>query len=251
LSNAVKYNKHGGRVDLSVEVAANRVVFKIADTGIGFTADQLRHLYEPFNRLGQELSPTPGTGIGLLITERLVKLMGGVLNVTSAPHEGTTFSFDLPLAQTIPSSNSISPVKLSNPSDTHYGQRHVLYVEDNPINCEIMAAILSYRPQIDLHYAHALSEAKARLDGDSVDLILLDMQLPDGSGMELLEWMQAQPMYRPVPVVMVSADASDESMRASIASGARGYLKKPVDVAETLGILDELLQTRAQNKTGA
>jgi signal transduction histidine kinase len=98
LSNAIKYNQPGGTVSLITQHQDGCVVFKVEDTGLGLSPDQLRQLFEPFNRLGREASGLPGTGIGLVICQRLVALMGGELEVQSVEGEGSVFGFKLPLA---------------------------------------------------------------------------------------------------------------------------------------------------------
>ncbi|HET8694945.1 MAG TPA: ATP-binding protein, partial [Aquabacterium sp.] len=256
LSNAVKYNRAEGSVHLTVVRQNQRIVFTVSDTGIGMTENQLQHLYEPFNRLGRESSQTPGTGIGLLITQRLVELMGDSLTVHSSPGQGSAFSFALPAAATA-DSDSVprTPSTEITPAQANYGPRQVLYVEDNPINSEIMAAILAFRPQIDISYAATLAEAKTALLKHSADLILLDVQLPDGSGLDLVEWLHRDGNQPDIPILVVSADASDESSRSAGRLGVAGYLHKPLDVTQTLSMIDHLLEpassSDASSKTGA
>ncbi|TBO27891.1 HAMP domain-containing protein [Aquabacterium lacunae] len=98
MSNALKYNRSGGRVDVSLVPSQGRLAVEVRDTGLGMSADQLGHLFEPFNRLGREHSGLPGTGIGLVISQRLLHMMGGHLQVRSEEQVGTTFSFELPMA---------------------------------------------------------------------------------------------------------------------------------------------------------
>ncbi len=96
LSNAVKYNRNGGRIDVRCSATAGQTVrVSVQDTGQGLSAEQLTQLFEPFNRLGQESGPTPGTGVGLVISKRLVELMGGRVGVDSTVGLGSTFWFEL------------------------------------------------------------------------------------------------------------------------------------------------------------
>jgi len=99
LSNAIKYSRRGGAVQLRVDTAtAGRVRFSVEDQGIGMTPAQLERLFNPFDRLGQERTTTPGTGLGLVIARSIVIQMGGVLEVASEPRIGTTISIELPVA---------------------------------------------------------------------------------------------------------------------------------------------------------
>jgi signal transduction histidine kinase len=99
LSNAVKYNRPQGRILIELTQDEGAVLIHVADTGNGLTPDQVAHLFEPFNRLGVEKHAIEGTGIGLVITKRLIELMGGEILVKSTPGIGSTFSLALPLAR--------------------------------------------------------------------------------------------------------------------------------------------------------
>lgn len=251
LSNAIKYNRSEGLVELVLEVRDQTVQFSVRDTGIGLSEHQMRHLFEPFNRLGKEFSNTPGTGIGLLISKKLIHMMGGHLNVTSAPDQGSTFSFSLPRQGDSSKPDALEPfnepvaqaLKLAGPDQVSYGERAVLYVEDIATNCEIMSGILAFRPQIDLSFADSLEQARQLIAAHRYDLILLDMQLPDGHGLELLRALRQQPETQTTPVLIVSADATEEASAKARQSGAQDYLRKPLDVLKTLALVDQYLHT--------
>jgi len=254
LSNAIKYNRTNGSVELTLEAEGATVRFEVKDTGIGLSEHQLQHIFEPFNRLGREFSSTPGTGIGLLISKKLVTMMGGHLSVASAPDQGSTFSFAL--ARHATDHNALTaPVtalrdeppaayeSLREPEKASYGARTVLYVEDIATNCEIMGGILAFRPQIDLSFATTIEEAKGLLQSHQYDLILLDMQLPDGNGLDLLTSLRKQPETAQTPVVIVSADATEEATIKARRTGAQDYLRKPLDVHRTLALIDKYLRS--------
>ena len=121
--------------------------------------------------------------------------------------------------------------------------RTVLYVEDIATNCEIMGGILAFRPQIDLSFATTIEEAKGLLQSHQYDLILLDMQLPDGNGLDLLTSLRKQPETAQTPVVIVSADATEEATIKARHTGAQDYLRKPLDVHRTLALIDKYLRS--------
>ncbi|MDI1258682.1 ATP-binding protein [Aquabacterium sp.] len=244
LSNAVKYNRRGGQVSLILQAHDGQLTFRVRDTGMGMTREQVEHLFEPFNRLGRENTATPGTGIGLVICKRLLELMGSSLSVRTIDKEGSEFQFTLPAtgsiqAQSIPA----SPIQDAKP-----GQRKVLYVEDRQTNRDTMTAMLGLRPQIDLIFEHSAQAAKDRLEREAFDLVMLDLQLPDGHGLNLLAWLsEDRPPPRP-PVVIVSADVSADTKARAERAGAVSYLQKPLDLKLTLEMLDSLLHMDAAGK---
>ncbi len=239
LSNAVKYNQPGGRVSLLAQRHDKLVRFSIEDTGIGMTPAQVQHLFEPFNRLGRESSQTAGSGIGLVITKRLLELMGSELKLTTTEQQGSTFYFDLPLstANVEAHDEPMPPVPQSDLHET----RKVLYVEDNAANGEIMAAILNLRPCIDLTLETTVRSALARLEAESFDLVLLDMHLPDGTGLDILAWLSQHERLRDTAVVIVSADITPATIALAAQAGAHTYLNKPLDLKHTLSVVDSLL----------
>jgi PAS domain S-box-containing protein len=242
LSNAVKYNRPGGSVTVQVQAAAGDgdtwVEVSVADSGLGMTGEQLGALFEPYNRLGRESSGIEGTGIGLVISRRLAELMGGTLVAQSHAGVGSTFTLRLPAAGPLRLPEATRP---STDVPLAYHHRRVHYIEDNETNVEVMRGILAQRPQI------VLSVSALGLDGlDAVrrqrpDLILLDMQLPDISGLELLRHLKQDDEHGDIPVVVVSADATPAHIEQALTLGAARYVTKPVAVADFLAVLDALL----------
>ncbi len=241
LSNAVKYNNEGGRVHIAARLRPHDTVeIAVTDTGLGMTAEQLGELFQPFNRLGRERSAQEGTGIGLVISQRLAELMGGSLRVRSIAGEGSSFILTLPQAvepDTVPS--HLDPMLTASPE---YHQRIVHYVEDNETNVEVMRGILAQRPQVVMEVSGTGAEALQAIRARQPDLILLDMHLPDMNGYELLEALKADPDTEAVPVVVVSADATARQIEMALLAGARLYLTKPVSVTELLAAVDEVLE---------
>ena len=244
LSNAVKYNVDGGRVDIVARVVPGSMVeIEVIDSGPGLSPQQLAELFQPFNRLGRESSGIEGTGIGLVISQRLAELMGGALRARSTEGEGSTFVLTLPLAVDIDPTTAERHDE-TQPDLPRYRRRHVLYVEDNETNAEVMRGILLQRTQVELRIAGTAEDAFAALDVHTPDLILLDMHLPDMDGLELLERLKSTASTAPIPVVVVSADATAERIGDALSGGAERYLTKPVNVAELLGVVDELLEAQ-------
>ncbi len=242
LSNAVKYNVEGGRIHVSSRhVGAERVEISVTDTGMGMTPEQLAQLFQPFNRLGRERSTQQeGTGIGLVIAQRLAELMGGSLHARSVTGQGSSFFLTLP-GVIDPDTVRSDLVGLDTPS-ADYHRRIVHYVEDNETNVEVMRGILAQRPQVQMEVSINGLDSLPAMRLLRPDLILLDMHLPDISGLELLRHLKADPRMLGIPVVVVSADALAQQIDAALEAGASHYLTKPVSVAELLGVVDALLE---------
>jgi PAS domain S-box-containing protein len=242
LSNAVKYNIDGGRIHVSARaVARDTVEITVTDTGLGMTAHQLAQLFQPFNRLGRERSTMEGTGIGLVISQRLAELMGGALRARSTAGEGSSFVLTLPRAETPVGEAPPAPQPVA--AGSNYHQRTVHYVEDNETNVEVMRGILSRRPQVQLDVSVTGLDGLASIRQRRPDLILLDMHLPDIDGMELLRHLKADAKTADIPVVVVSADALPAQIEIAMQAGAQQYLTKPVSVNQLLAVVDAVLES--------
>ena len=240
LSNAVKYNVDRGRVELALSVHDDDVVVQVSDTGSGLDEQQLGRLFAPFDRLGLEGSGIEGTGIGLVITKRLLELMHGRIAIESRPGEGTRVTVHLPRADTGRGSAVASRVEPLE-SDPEVGG-DVVYVEDNEVNALLMGAVFGLRPACGLQVCRTLEDARQTIARQRPQLVLVDLHLPDGSGLALLEWLRTDPVLASIPAVVLSADATREQRDAALRAGARDYLTKPIQVGETLRVIDELLR---------
>ena len=242
LSNAVKYNREGGQVTLSTrrvsQDGSDMIEIAVADTGMGLTPEQLAALFQPYNRLGRERSDIEGTGIGLVISRGLAELMGGSLLAASEPDKGSVFTLSLPAAE-----SAEAPLERHTDTTTApYHRRLVHYVEDNETNVEVMRGVFAQRPQIELEVSTLGLDGMVAIKARRPDLILLDMQLPDISGLELLRHMKLDDAMADIPVVVVSADATPQQTQAALTSGALHYVTKPLDVARFLAVVDQILE---------
>jgi PAS domain S-box-containing protein len=240
LSNAVKYNVEGGSVIVASRMAdEGRIALDVIDTGAGMNPQQVAQLFQPFNRLGQAGGPVEGTGIGLVISLRLAELMGGTLHARSAVGMGSTFTLELPRAAVARAPRLADDDDLVEPAA--YRRRVIHYVEDNETNAEVMRGILALRPQVELEISTLGLDGLAAIKRRRPSLVLLDMQLPDIDGLELLRHLQAGADTSDIPVIVVSADATEARISQAIAAGATHYLTKPVNVPTFLAAVDSVL----------
>lgn len=236
LSNAAKYNAAQGSVTVRCERRGEWVRLSVADTGRGMAPENLAKLFQPFERLGEELGQVEGTGIGLALTKQLAELMGARLGVDSREGVGSVFWVDLPCAdapvaqETAPAQHQIRSVALD-----------VLYVEDNPSNIAVMSAFLDQHPNVRLRTAGDGTSGLALARERRPDIVLLDIHLPGMGGYEVLRQLRADPKLQSVPVVALSADAMPHDLQRGRAAGFDHYIAKPIDLVELLRVLNGLM----------
>jgi len=241
LDNAVKYTPAGGLVWIDAQAAHDEalgptVVLEVGDTGVGLDADQLGHLFEPFNRLGAEKSNIEGTGIGLVLSRRLVELMEGDLLISSKLGLGTVATLLLKATEA-PSTRPRPQLPPSQHGPLGASLR-VLYAEDDEVNVELIRQVLSLRPAVELRVATNGARALEMARRDPPDLMLVDMNLGDMTGIELAGALQESPQTADLRLVALSADALPEQISATLAAGFETYLTKPVDFRKFLEVLD-------------
>ena len=239
LSNAIKFNHDDGSVTVGVEDHGHGWVrVTVTDTGPGITPENVKKLFEPFERLDADVSNVQGTGLGLALSKGLIEAMGGVIGVDSVPGRHSTFWFELAAgpADHAADERDVGDVD-ADPGSSTGGM--LLYIEDNLTNIRLIEQLLKQRPQIRLLTAlqGSLGIELARQHGP--DLILLDVHLADLSGDVVLHRLLKDPRTADIPVVIVSADASDGQIQSFRQAGAHDYLTKPFDIHRLLAIVDE------------
>jgi CheY-like chemotaxis protein/nitrogen-specific signal transduction histidine kinase len=244
LSNAIKYNQPGGQVAVDWTVRqSDRLRITVRDTGAGMSAEQLGQLFQPFNRLGRESGAEEGTGIGLVVTKRLVDLMGGAIGVDSEVGVGSTFWIEFALT---------SPKQLHHDdADTAdqallqvrdgLPQRTVLYVEDNPANLDLVEQLIARRPNLQLLSAANGSLGVEFARAHQPALVLMDINLHGISGVTALKILQADPSTAHIPVIALSANAMPNEIQRGLEAGFVRYLTKPINVSQFMQTLDEVL----------
>jgi len=244
--NAVKYNREGGSVRVSVQPGAESVVIEIADTGLGMTHEQLDQLFEPFNRLGREHSEIEGTGIGLVLTRQLLVLMQGDLAIESEAGRGTTVRVTLQQADAVSQRGDLvtRPAAWQGEAGTEHPEGVVLYIEDNPINLLIVEQLLLGWPGIRLVQAETGQQGIELAQSLQPDLVLLDMRLPDMSGPQILNAFKADPRTAELRVVALSASAMPDEVALARRCGAFDYWTKPLDFDRFMADLKRLLAVK-------
>jgi len=208
------------------------------------SGDDIGKLFVPFERLGAARTRIEGTGIGLVLSKQLVEAMGGQIGVWSTPGQGSTFWIELPLVPNPLQSAQEQPETSTLQTEiTPEGERKtVLYIEDNLANLQLIETLLEARPDVRLLSAMQGSTGLDLAFEHSPDLILLDLDLPDFNGDEVLRRLRADARTRSTPVVIISADATPGQIERLLAAGAKTYLTKPLNVKEFLSVLDESLK---------
>lgn len=246
ISNAYKYNRVGGTIEIACDkTAGGNIRLTVKDTGVGIAADQLQHIFEPFNRLGAEYSSIEGTGIGLTITRQLVEMMGGQIGIESTPGAGSTFWIDLPLwdpARDNQADADAEPSATPVPHRTVPKEKYsLLYIEDNPANMLLVESIIQQVADYNLITATEAEEGIQLARLHRPDLILLDINLPGMNGYQVMEQLSAMQETRDIPVIAVTANAMSNDIQHGMNSGFKDYITKPINVATFLNVIEQWL----------
>lgn len=246
LNNAIKYNRDNGKVSIKSvivpDMQGSKIRLMIKDTGLGIAENDLAKVFMPFERIGAENHAIEGTGLGLAVVKQLTELMGGTVGVESIEGQGTTFWIDL--AESI---SELQRVKangdlhqINSIADAITG--NILYVEDNASNVELIEQIIkAKRKDIRLDIVMYGKQALPRAKEIRPALILLDLNLPDIHGAEVLNLLKADAATATIPVIVISADAMPAQISKLKESGASDYLTKPIEVTELLKVIDHYL----------
>jgi PAS domain S-box-containing protein len=242
LSNAIKYNKAGGTVAVECTPGSPETIrISVRDSGVGLAAEQLAHIFQPFNRLGQESGAEPGTGIGLVVSKRLVECMGGSIGVESTPGQGSVFWFELKRMAQATDGNAAASNTTRPPDDPPRPLSTLLYIEDSPANLMLVEDLVSRRPDIRLLSAKDGNSGIERARIALPDVILMDIGLPGISGFQVLKMLAEDPATARIPVLAISANALPGDISKGLEAGFFRYLTKPFRVDEFMDTLDAAL----------
>jgi PAS domain S-box-containing protein len=249
MSNAVKFTNPGGKIRLTVTQQEDTpdgraaFVFRILDTGIGMSADFLKHIYEPFEReRTSTVSGLQGTGLGMTITKNIVEMMHGTIAIASEPDQGTEVTICLQFKKA-----DALPQKLQIAKDGSFQGQRILLVEDNELNREIAVTILEEAGFQVVCAANGLDavEKIRHAAPDAYDLILMDIQMPVMNGYEASRCIRTldDPVKSSIPILAMTADAFDDDRRRALAAGMNGHLTKPIRVPELYKMIGQILKS--------
>ena len=250
LSNAIKYNRRGGSVAVKVErQAGDAVKLSVRDTGCGLTRAELAVLFEPFTRFGADRVGVEGTGIGLTIVRALVRGMGGTIAVASTPGQGTVFEVVLSASagNTVAASPELSGESSGRGPASDAGERsgQILYIEDNPVNVLLVEELIRSVGGLTLVSEATGGAGVAKARAMRPDLVLVDLQLPDFDGYEVLRRLRDDPATEAIRCVALSANALPEDIERGLAAGFTDYWTKPIDFGAFVPALKRLFPAPA------
>ncbi len=232
IGNAIKFSPPGSSVEVDAQPDASGawVLVSVRDDGAGIAAERMASLFQPFTRLPEKGAHTEGSGLGLAISQRLALAMGGRIDVASEPGRGSVFTLRLAATdlEPLPSGDTGFGMLEALQSPPTFAGR-VLYIEDEPINALLMQQFCSAYPGLELTVASTGGEGLALARALIPQLVLLDMNLPDMSGHQVLEALRSDPATAAIRIVALSADALDEHKHAARAVGFDDYWTKPID----------------------
>ncbi len=225
ISNAVKFT-HTGSVELRVSLDSGKLIAAVTDTGVGIPAEKLDGIFDSFRQGDGGLSRAyPGLGLGLALTHRLVSVMGGAISVQSEVGRGSTFTVELPFRGA--TEQSAPAAAATNPDDGPL----ILAVEDNPIGLRVLQHVLRRR-NFRVVCATSGREAIEAARSNPVELILMDLQMPDMNGLQASAEIRKLPGYANVPILALTANYSDQTREECLSHGMQAFLSKPVDAHE-------------------
>ena len=253
MSNAIKYTPDGGTISLTVAerptnahgVACYEFVFE--DNGIGMTEDFQKHLFEPFTRANdKKTAAIQGTGLGMTITQSLVRMMGGDIQVKSKPGEGSRFAVTIYLKfLDVQNAEAHKEDPLKNLEDLKFEGKRILLVEDHPVNAEIAKNVLQMTG-LEVEWVMDGEAAVERMAGSNegeFDLVFMDIQMPNMDGYQATAAIRAMTTYaRRIPIVAMTANAFADDIRKAKEVGMNDHISKPIDFKELAKILQKWIR---------
>ncbi|MCB1156837.1 MAG: response regulator, partial [Leptospiraceae bacterium] len=242
LSNAVKYNHKEGSVIIKTKILDDEYVrIQVDDSGFGIPEEKHKDLFQSFSRLGQEKSQIEGTGIGLVITKKIIEAMNGRMGFSSEGGKGSSFWFELKYTIKIKDSPEASLPYDKSISIGVEKKRLIIYIEDNPANIVLMEEVIGNYPGLQLMSIHNAELGIELIIKEKPDLVIMDINLPGMSGIEAIEKIKMNPDIKDIPVIALSANVTFSDSRKGKELGFMEYIAKPIKVNELLFTLQKVL----------
>jgi ribose transport system substrate-binding protein len=240
LDNAIKYNRVNGEIKISCHVEGKELVIHVVDTGKGFSVEEYNKVFDPFYRI--DGTKEEGAGIGLSLAKQLVNVMDGRMGVTSTKGKGSDFWFSLPIHNHPLDERPFYEQNEDHAINDHDVSKYrVLYIEDNESNLHLVNKVFESKPFYTLLSARNGKEGLKMASDEKVDLILLDLTLPDINGYEVFEILKTNDQTKDIPVIALSANVMPQDIQTALDKGFKDYLIKPINVKEFLSSLSETL----------
>lgn len=246
--NAIQYSSEGSTVWLTGKPAPDdrMGVIEVRDQGFGIDQSDMPRLFQPFTRLDSSRGRGHGNGLGLAVSQRLAELMHGRIDVSSTLGHGSVFALHLPLAE---AQGVGRPVGRGQEPAVMLPPLRIVHVEDNALNRSLVEAVFAAYPQVRLFSAESAAEGMAAIESHRPDVALIDINLPDGSGLDMCRRLRAQTEFRKLPLLALSADALPDHIARALQTGFNHYLVKPLQIPRLLGILAALPTQQAAPPT--
>lgn len=239
LGNAVKFTDHGQVGFFISQLTSSdderiRLRFEIRDTGIGMTPEQQSHLFQPFEQVSENRRRAEGSGLGLALSQRLVRAMGGEIHVESTPGTGSCFWFEITLPATGLTADTMTVA--AHPAGYRGSRRKLLIVDDKPINRMLLVDLLQ---PLGFEMTEAASGQAQSMHPDG---ILMDILMPDITGVEATQILRSMPEFKDVIILAISASVFDQNQQNSLLAGCDAFLSKPVIADQLYYVLGKTMK---------
>ena len=241
LTNAVKYNKENGKIDFFYERDDSKLRFHVIDTGIGIASNDVHEIFEPFHRLKEKEQAVEGTGIGLAVVKQLMEMIGGAVFLNSELGSGSHFYIELPISENRLVTEGIELPDMSDFEVKSEKTYNILYIEDNPANLSLVKHIFEAYPFINFLPAENASLGLDVIKQYDIDLVLLDINLPDLNGYDVFQTIRAMPNQKATKIIAVSASAMLSDIEHAEKLGFDGYITKPLEVRNFISTILKVL----------
>ncbi|KZL92218.1 ATP-binding protein [Clostridium magnum] len=258
IGNAMKFT-HYGEIKISAIEKDNYLEITISDTGMGIPKDQIYKIFEPYEQVEGINKNYGGTGLGLHITKKLIHLHGGQIKVQSILNKGSKFIFTLPKSDYLSRCKDESQVNLANQAEEPVGQikekeknkfnnskdnKRILIVDDEPVNIKVLKNFLEYEKYTVISADNGKEAINIVSNDKELDLVILDMMLPDMLGYEICSLLREKYSLLDLPILIMTADNRTESLVVSFECGANDYLRKPFERSELLARVKTLIELK-------